>query len=175
MTTLFLAEDVAKDEGLARLLPDGRVISYPDPLSPFAKASRLPLSKRPRGWQTLSPEPWTIGYGTTGPDVNRSTVWTQPQAYARLLIKLGDAQRDLTNRLPWWKALNDPRQDVLAMMVYQMGLGNLLEFKQALAAIQLQDWPIAAAEMLDSDWARETPNRAMRLAKQMHDGVRIPA
>jgi len=175
VTTIFLAEDVAKDEGFSRALPDGRCMSYPDPLSPFAKALRLPPSQRPKGWQTLSPEPWTIGYGTTGPDVNRSTVWTQAQAYSRLLIKLGEAQRDLTTHLPWWRTLNDPRQDVLAMMVYQMGLGGLLEFKRALAAMQMSDWPEAAAEMLDSDWANQTPARAMRLAKQMHDGVRIPA
>lgn len=175
MTTLFLPEDVAKDEGLAKLLPDGRCMSYPDPLSPFAQALRLPSSKRPKGWQGFSPEPWTCGYGTTGPDVGRATVWTQAQAYARLLIKLGEAQRELTTALPWWRTLNDPRQDVLANMTYNMGLTHLLGFHAALAAMQREDWPLAAAEMLDSAWSAQVGHRAVRLAQQMHDGVRIPA
>lgn len=175
MTTPYLAEDVAKDEGYGKALPDGRCISYPDPLSPFAKALRLPLAKRPKGWQSFSPLPWTCGYGTTGPDVNRSTVWTQPQAYARLLIALGGAQRELNQRLPWWRNLNDPRQDVLANMAFNMGLPRLLGFKRSLAAMQTQEWAEAAAEMLDSEWAREVGGRAIRLAKQMHDGVRHPA
>ena len=43
-------------EGLAKLLPDGRVAAYPDPGT--------------RG------HPWTIGYGSTGPDI-------QPELFGR--------------------------------------------------------------------------------------------
>jgi lysozyme len=38
--------------------------AYPDPLS--------------------GGDPWTIGYGATGPGIKRGTVWTQQQAEARL-------------------------------------------------------------------------------------------
>lgn len=174
MTTIFLAEDIAKSEGYAKALPDGRCMSYPDPLSPFAKALRLPPSQRPKGWQMLSPEPWTIGYGTCSPDVDRSTVWTQPQAYARLTMKIGEVQRALSESLPWMATLNDYRQDVLVQMAYQLGVRGLLNFRKALNAMQQANWPLAAAEMLDSAWANQTPERAERLAKQMHDGVRVP-
>ena len=173
MTTAFLAEDVAREEGYAKALPDGRCMSYPDPLSPFAKALRLPPAQRPKGWQTFSPEPWTIGYGVCGPDVNRSTVWTQPQAYARLIMKLAEIQAALDAQIPWWRRLSDPRQDVLAQMAYQLGTRGLMNFRKALAAMQSQQWALAAAEMLDSSWAIQTPERAARLAQQMHDGVRV--
>ena len=29
--------------------------------------------------------PWTVGYGSTGPDVRKGVVWTEPQAYARMV------------------------------------------------------------------------------------------
>ncbi len=51
-------------EGCARLRPDGLLESYPDPGTGGA--------------------PWTIGWGTTGKDVARHTVWTQAQCDARL-------------------------------------------------------------------------------------------
>jgi len=57
-------------EGLARLRADGLVEAYPDP--------------------GTGVDPWTIGWGSTGPDrfhggrIGPKTVWTQPQCDARL-------------------------------------------------------------------------------------------
>lgn len=50
-------------EGCAKRLPDGRLAAYPDPGS--------------------GGDPWTIGWGSTGPDIERGTIWTQEQADAR--------------------------------------------------------------------------------------------
>lgn len=60
---------IKRFEGCARQRPDGSVEAYPDPAS--------------------GGSPWTIGWGTTGPDVGPGTVWTQPQCDARFA-------RDLT-------------------------------------------------------------------------------
>lgn len=168
MTTIWLPEDVAKDEGL-------RLKAYPDPSSSLARELRKPLADRCAGWRTLSGDPWTCGYGTTGPDICPTTIFTQAQAYARLLMKLTQAKDELDAALAWWRKLNDARQDVLANMAYNMGLTRLRGFKKALFAMQVENWPIASAEMLDSEWAQEVGHRADRLARQMHDGVRIPA
>lgn len=51
-------------EHCARQQPDGRFAAYPDPGTNGA--------------------PWTIGWGATGPDITRGTVWTQAQCDARL-------------------------------------------------------------------------------------------
>lgn len=55
---------IRKWEGCARRLPDGRFAAYPDPGSADGR-------------------PWTIGWGSTGPDIAKDTVWTQAQCDAR--------------------------------------------------------------------------------------------
>jgi lysozyme len=66
--------------------------------------------------------------------------------------------------------LNDARQAVLIGMAFQMGLKGLLQFKRTLGSIEDGQFSEAAAEMLDSAWAKQTPARAMRLATQMETG-----
>ncbi|MCL4672661.1 MAG: lysozyme [Sphingomonadaceae bacterium] len=63
-------------EGCARLRPDGRFAAYPDPGTGGA--------------------PWTIGWGTTGPDIGPNTVWSGPHCDARLeadLVRYADEVR----------------------------------------------------------------------------------
>ncbi len=56
---------------------------------------------------------------------------------------------------------------VLTCMVFQMGHTGVLKFKKFLAALQRQNYVTAAAEMLDSRWAKQTPERARRLAEEI--------
>ena len=51
-------------EGYHKRLPDGGCMAYPDP--------------------GTGREPWTIGWGTTGPEVKQDTVWTEQQAQSAL-------------------------------------------------------------------------------------------
>lgn len=62
------------------------------------------------------------------------------------------------------------RQAVLANMAFQMGVGGLLEFRKMLAALRSDHWDDAAEEMLNSQWALQTPKRAKELAEQMRTG-----
>lgn len=77
---------------------------------------------------------------------------------------------DLDRALPWWRSLSDNRQLVLANMAFNLGIGRLLTFKKALAAMQRGDFDTAAAEMLDSKWAGQVGDRATRLADAMRAG-----
>jgi lysozyme len=65
--------------------------------------------------------------------------------------------------LDCWPGLNEVRRGVLVEMVFQMGLGGVLTFENFLSAAEDGDYEEAADEMLDSKWARQTPNRARRL------------
>ena len=56
---------------------------------------------------------------------------------------------------------------VVASMVFQMGLTRVYKFKRFLANLNNSDYDAAAAEMLDSRWARQTPNRVSRLVRRM--------
>lgn len=67
-------------------------------------------------------------------------------------------------------ACDEARQAVLISMAYQMGVDGLSKFKNTLHSISVGYWVLAAGEMLDSKWARQTPGRAKRHAEQMRIG-----
>jgi len=54
-------------------------------------------------------------------------------------------------------------QRVLANMCFQLGRPRLSKFKNMIAAVEDLDWAKMADEMEDSNWFRQTPNRAQRL------------
>jgi lysozyme len=151
MTTPFLAADIGHDEGL-------RLHAYPDPDTGDA--------------------PWTIGYGCTGADIRPGLVWTKAEADAALTRRIDQVQGQLESLLPWWREVNDPRQDVLVNMAYNLGVRGLLGFHSFLAAAQAGRNAAAADDLLISEgrptrWARQVHGRAARLARQWRDGVRI--
>ncbi len=151
MTSPKLASDLRRDEGL-------RLHAYPDPVSGGA--------------------PWTIGYGHTGPDVRPGLAWTEAQAEQALEADISRACALLDAHAPWWRDLDDVRQDVLANMCFNMGWGppdgrhGLGAFRRTLAAVRTGDWSAARDGMLASRWARQVGARATRLASMMLTGER---
>jgi lysozyme len=85
-------------------------------------------------------------------------------------IDIARVQGALRIRVPWYQELSEPRQAVLEGMAYNMGVGGLMTFHKLLRACEGGDYTTAAAEMLDSRWAKQVPVRAMRLAAQMRTG-----
>ena len=83
---------------------------------------------------------------------------------------IADTEAWLDRNLPWWRSLDPVRQRVLMNMAFNMQ-GRLLGFRNFLAAAQRADWSVAAAEMLDSLWARQVGDRAKRLASMMRSGA----
>ena len=64
---------------------------------------------------------------------------------------------------PWWRNLDDNRQRVMANMCFNLGHPRLSNFKKFIGAMQISDWETAAVEMMDSKWAGQVGNRAIRL------------
>ena len=79
-------------------------------------------------------------------------------------------ERELDLNLPWWRQMNDPRQNVLANMCFNIGMPKLLGFKNTLAAMKAGRYEDAATGMLDSLWASQVHDRAKRLAESMKTG-----
>jgi lysozyme len=77
---------------------------------------------------------------------------------------------ELDKNMKWWRDLSDARQRVMANMCFNLGYPRLSKFKNYLAAVQEEDWETAAEEMLDSKWARQVGDRAVRLQTMMLDG-----
>jgi GH24 family phage-related lysozyme (muramidase) len=152
MTTRFLAADISWDEA-----PGGQPVlkAYPDP-----------LSKGP---------PWTIGFGSTGPDITEGLNITPAWAVSRRDADIATIIQKCSDNFVWWANLSPERQDVLVNMGYQMGFAGLLKFVGTLGNIAKGAWGAAAVGMRASLWAtKQTPTRALRLAKQMETGVRAP-
>lgn len=73
-------------------------------------------------------------------------------------------------RFPWADGLDTVRFSVLVAMAFNLGIEGLSGFRLALAAMERGEWAAAAAEMLDSKWARQVGGRAERLAEQLVTG-----
>ena len=78
--------------------------------------------------------------------------------------KLNDLIPRIERKLSWFRYAQDEVKLVIVNMSYQMGLSGVLKFKRALAAMEIKNWDLAATEMLDSLWARQTSRRANELA-----------
>ena len=75
-------------------------------------------------------------------------------------------------KLPWSKvkSLNENRRRVIVEMIFNLGLGGVLNFKRMWAAIERADFDQAADEMLDSKWHKQVKGRAIRMADEMRNG-----
>ena len=72
------------------------------------------------------------------------------------------ALAELNRNLPWWTGLPANAQVALMDMSFNLG-GRLLSFHQFLHALQFKQYRIAAGALMDSDAARQLPNRYGRL------------
>ena len=83
---------------------------------------------------------------------------------------LKDRIEKLSKEIPWFLELDEARQGVLLNMSFQMGVTGFLKFKNTLELVRTGKYTEAATAMLQSKWAKQTPKRAARLAKQMLTG-----
>ena len=78
--------------------------------------------------------------------------------------------KELDRNLSWWRELPDDIQLVLANMCFNLGITRLKKFKKFLTALSKKDWELAATEMMDSRWATQVKQRAVRLQKRVLKG-----
>jgi len=76
----------------------------------------------------------------------------------------------LDKDFPWWRDMTYARQRVVANMCFNMGLHNLEEFHNTMAAMKDKRYEEAAKGMLDSKWAKQVGHRADLLADMMIEG-----
>ena len=106
----------------------------------------------------------TIGYGFAIKDL----VLEEDLCDEILLRKIRILGRSVMGKFPFFDSLPSDCKTVLMEMCYQLGVTGVSKFKKALKAMEDGDWEKAADEMLDSKWAKQTPNRA----KEMSDIIR---
>jgi len=106
---------------------------------------------------------WTIGYGFLI-DGRKSVRLPQEVGEFWLNFLVGERIKALNDALPWLSAQPDDVQRALVGMAYQMGVAGVLKFEKALDALKAGNRLLAANEALDSTWAKQTPERASRVA-----------
>jgi len=113
---------------------------------------------------------WTIGVGRLV-DKRKGGKLRPSEIDFLLENDIADRIAALTAKLPWFTKLDEARQGVLVNMSFQMGVLGLLGFKNTLKMVETGQYENAANGMLQSLWARQTPERAKRLSEQMRTGI----
>ena len=104
----------------------------------------------------------TIGIGRNLDDVGI----TEDEAISLMRNDIRKVKGEL-NQFAWYRRLDELRKEVLINMCFNMGLPTLLKFKNMIKALDECDYLTAADEMLDSLWASQVGERAVRLARIM--------
>lgn len=105
---LALATKIVQEfEGCHKKLATGAITSYPDPATGGV--------------------PWTIGWGSTGPDVKKFTVWTQAQCDARLLHDLNGRFGPAVDKLVEGVPTTPNQKAAMVSFAYNLGEGRLEE------------------------------------------------
>ena len=77
---------------------------------------------------------------------------------------------DKLSQLDWFVNLDEIRQLVLVDMCFNLGLNNLLNFKEMIKYLKVKNYEGAAQEMIHSKWAEQVKDRAVQLADIMEIG-----
>lgn len=73
-----------------------------------------------------------------------------------------------------FQLLTGARQDAVINMGFQLGVEGFMKFVKLRDALVRCDWQRAYDEALKSHWAKQTPNRAKRVAGQIRTGEYYP-
>ena len=113
---------------------------------------------------------WTLGVGRLIDKRKGGGITAEESAYL-LSNDIDKREAELLRRAPWMATLDPARFGALLNMAFQMGVDGLLGFKNTLAMVRNGEYDAAEAMMLESLWAKQTPERAARISKQVKTGV----
>jgi len=102
----------------------------------------------------------TIGYGFAIKDL----VLSRDICDTILEAKVSELKLRIQQKFPFISDLPDEVQNVVIEMCYQMGVSGFSKFKKTISLLESKEFLSASKEMLDSRWAKQTPNRAKKLS-----------
>lgn len=107
----------------------------------------------------------TIGVGRNLDDNGIS----ESEALIMLRNDIANSQQEL-ERFSWFRQLDSRRKDAILNMHFNLGLPRLLSFKKMIAALEQGEWDKAADEALNSLWAEQVGERAVRISSIIRYG-----
>ncbi len=107
----------------------------------------------------------TIGYGFAIKDLELD------EDICEIILerKLKELETRVNLKFKWFIYMPQEIKDVVMEMCYQLGVGGVSKFKKTIAYLQNKQWEEASVEMLDSLWAKQTPNRAKELSNRVKE------
>jgi lysozyme len=109
----------------------------------------------------------SVGIPTIGWGFNLETV-EMPRVVADLWLAFEiDKIENSLKQFRWYNYSDPVRQEVLLNMAYNLGVRGILTFSKMIKALEERDYVEASIEMMDSKWARQVGQRAIRLSETM--------
>ena len=105
----------------------------------------------------------TIGYGFAIKDLTID----EDVATLILMKKLHTLLQRIIVAFPWFKDVDETAKKVVINMCYQLGIRGFSKFKKTIYYLETEQYEEASIEMLDSLWAKQTPNRAKELSEEI--------
>ena len=107
-----------------------------------------------------------------GKDISDICEWgiTKEQAYYLAENDIKIVEEEVCKAHPCVVELDEIRQRVIIDMAFNIGVPRLNKFVKMWKAIDEQDFAEAKVQMLDSRWANQVGNRAVRLSNAMETG-----
>lgn len=96
---------------------------------------------------------------------------TEDEAMYLLENDIASCIKQLTAKLPWYSTKPDAVQRVLTNMCFNLGISKLMSFKKTLSLIELGKYKEASVQMLNSLWARQVGERAIRLSNILKNEI----
>ena len=107
----------------------------------------------------------TIGYGFAIKDLELD----EDICDIILERKLKNLHDIIKIKFKWYQYMPQEIKNVVMEMCYQLGVGGFSKFKKTIAYLQNKQFHDASVEMLDSLWAKQTPNRAKELSNRVKE------
>ena len=105
----------------------------------------------------------TIGYGFAIKDLHLD----EDIAELILMRKIQKLLERIIVAFSWFENSPEEVKFVVTNMCYQLGVRGFSKFKQTIYYLETEQYEEASLEMLDSLWAKQTPNRAKELSEQI--------
>ena len=105
----------------------------------------------------------TIGYGFAIKDLHLD----EDIAELILMRKIQKLLERIIVAFSWFENSPEEVKFVVTNMCYQLGVRGFSKFKQTIYYLETEQYEEASLEMLDSLWAKQTPNRAKELSEMI--------
>ena len=166
-----------KSEGGVVYAQEGVPVTQGDGFIPFDQMPGFSLIKEQEGFsQDAYPDvirgadAMTVGYGHRLLPEEKNKKFTPQELEEIYLRDFLSAQQAARENIPEFDSMSPEMQGAFTSQAFQLGKKGQADFENMIAAIEAGDKGTAIKEVFNSDWAKQTPERAEYLANAIQNG-----